>query len=108
MRGILTIPQARCILNIIIPGQCYEEVAMRAVRSLLVLFLLLSSAAVFADEEKSPIEEGRKDINRAATEVGRAVNKAVNKGADEVNKAAKKIFKKGGKDKQDDKKAAKD
>ena len=84
---------------------------MRAGCSLLVLFLLLSSAAVFADEEKSPAKEGIKDINQAATDVGRAVNKAVNKGAEEVDKTAKKIFKKGGndkKDKQDNKKAAKD
>ncbi len=75
------------------------------------VFLLLSSEAVFADEEKSPAKEGINDINRAATDVGRAVNKAVNKGAEEADKAAKKIFKKGGndkKDKQDNKKAAKD
>jgi hypothetical protein len=84
---------------------------MRAVRLSLVFFLLLSSATVFADDEKSPAKEGIKDINRAASDVGSAVNKAVNKGAEEVNKASKKIFKKGGKDKkdkQDNKKASED
>jgi len=84
---------------------------MQVARYLLVLWFLLSSVAVFADEEKSPAKEGIKDINRAATDVGHAVDKAVNKGAEEVDKTAKKIFKKNGKDKkekQDNKKAAKD
>jgi len=66
---------------------------------------------VFAEEEKSTIKEGIKEINRGATEVGHAVDKAVNKGAEEVDKAAKKVFKKTGKDKkdeQDSKKAPKD
>jgi len=84
---------------------------MQSICSLLALWLLLSSAAVFADEEKSTAKEGLKEINRAATEVGHAVDKAVNKGAEEVDKTAKKIFKKGGKDKKDkqeNKKDAKD
>jgi hypothetical protein len=85
----------------IIPGQRYEEDEMRSIGSLLALWLLLSSP-VFAEEEKSTVKEGIKEINRGATEVGHAVEKAVNKGAEEVDKTAKKIFKKTGKDKKDE------
>ncbi len=74
---------------------------MRLIGFVMMLCLLLSSA-VFA-EEKSPVQEGINAVNRGATEVGHAVNKAVDKGAEEVDKTAKKVFKKNGKDKKDKK-----
>jgi hypothetical protein len=76
---------------------------MRSVRLLLAFFLMLSSA-VFADDGKSA-KDGIRQINRAATDVGHALDTVVNKGAEGVNKSAKKIFKKSGKE---SKKTAKD
>lgn len=83
---------------------------MRSIGSLLMLCLLLSSA-VFAEDDKSTMKEGIKEIGRGAAEVGHAVGKVIKKGAEEVDTTAKKIFKKTGKDKkekQDSKKDAKD
>ncbi len=72
---------------------------MRRVAVLLTLFMLAFSAASFAENEKSgksTTDEINQDINKAAVDVGNAINK----GRDEVNKTADKILKKKDKDKK--------
>lgn len=80
---------------------------MRRATILLAISMLLSSAVVFAADEK-PAKEGLKEVNQGVMKAAREVGKAAKKGVEEVNKAASKILKKDGKDKQDNKKAAKD
>ena len=93
---------------------------MRIIAIVLAIFMLLSSAAVFADDGKSA-KDRRTEINQDINKVVHEAGKAVNKGAEEVNKAADKILKKDGKeskktgknnkankDKQDKKEGAKD
>lgn len=80
---------------------------MRRATILLAILMVLSSAVVFADDEK-PAKEGLKEISQDVMKAAREVGKVAKKSLEEVNKAANKILKKDGKDKQDNKKAAKD
>jgi ABC-type sugar transport system substrate-binding protein len=84
---------------------------MRRMTALLAIFMLLSSAVVFADDEKpakEELKEGLKEIGEGVTKAAHAVGKAVQKGAEEANKTAGKVLKKDGTEKQDNKKDAKD
>ena len=74
---------------------------MRRVSLLLALFLLLSSAVVFADDEKSA-KEGFKEVHKGMKKVTRAVDKNAKKGvkktAKRIDRDAKRTWKKAGHD----------
>ncbi len=87
--------------NVLIPGYftikgCREDVMQRTV-ILLTLFTLLSSAAAFADGEKSA-KEGFKEIHQGMKKVTKAVDKNAKKGAKTIDRNAKKTWKKAGHD----------
>lgn len=65
---------------------------MRGRLVLIVLFLFLSSTALFADEEKSA-KEGFKEIHHGMKRVTKAVDKNAKKGFKKVHKEAKKDVK---------------
>jgi hypothetical protein len=79
---------------------------MRRATMLLSIVMLLSSTVVLADDGKTA-KGTREEINEGVAKAVHAVGEAAKKGAEGVNKAANKILKKDGKDKQDNKKDAK-
>ncbi len=72
---------------------------MKSMTILFALYLLLSSATVFAGDDKSAnkaVNEGLTEVQEGAKKLGRAAEEAVKKGVDNVDKTAKKMFKKNG------------
>ena len=65
---------------------------MRGTLVLTILFLLLSSAAVFAEDEQSA-KEGFRQVHQGMKKVTKAVDKNAKKGFKKVHKEAKKDVK---------------
>ncbi len=70
---------------------------MRSTAILLALFMLLSTAIVFAEDEQSA-KEGFKEIHKGMKKLTHAVDKNAKKGARTIDKNAKKTWKKAGHD----------
>ena len=70
----------------------------RIISMLVLIFLTLGQAAVFADEADRSAKEGFKEIDRGAKKVAKGVHKKAKKGAKTIHKHAKEIVKEADKD----------